>query len=126
MILTVTLTAASGQTLEKKRYKATRISEAPVINGTLDEPVWKTGEWIDDFTQNQPYNGQKPSQRTEFAVLFDNDNIYVGIKNFDTHPDSIVNRLTRRDNADGDLSGVLFDSFHDLRTAFLFGLPLPV
>jgi len=122
MILMVTLTAASGQTLEKKRYKATRITEAPEINGTLDEAVWKSGEWIDDFTQNEPYNGQKPSQRTEFAILFDDDNIYVGIKNFDSHPDSIVNRLTRRDNADGDLSGVIFDSFHDLRTAFLFGV----
>jgi len=122
MILTAILTSAFGQTLEKKRYKATRITEPPVINGTLDEPVWTAGAWIDDFTQNQPFNGQKPSQRTEFTILFDDDNLYVGIKNFDTDPDSIVNRLTRRDNADGDLAGVIFDSFHDLRTAFLFGV----
>jgi len=116
------LTSAFGQTSEKKRYKATRITEAPVIDGTLDEPVWKTGEWIDDFTQNQPYNGQPATQRTEFTILFDDDNLYVAIMNYDTDPDSIVNRLTRRDNADGDLSGVIFDSFHDLRTAFLFGV----
>ena len=122
MILMVTLTSAFGQTSEKKRYKATRITEAPVIDGTLDEPVWKTGEWIDDFTQNEPYNGQPATQRTEFTILFDDDNLYVGIKNFDTDPDSIVNRLTRRDNADGDLAGVIFDSFHDLRTGFLFGV----
>ncbi len=122
MILMVMLNAAFGQTPEKKRYKATRITEAPVIDGTLDEPVWKTGEWIDDFTQNQPYNGQPATQRTEFTILFDDDNLYVAIKNFDTDPDSIVNRLTRRDNADGDLSGVIFDSFHDLRTGFLFGV----
>ncbi|MCX6333397.1 MAG: DUF5916 domain-containing protein, partial [Bacteroidia bacterium] len=121
-VLLVTFTAAFGQTLEKKRYKATRVTEAPVIDGILDENIWKTGEWIDDFTQNQPFNGQKPTQRTEFTILFDDDNLYVAIKNFDTDPDSIVNRLTRRDNADGDLSGVLFDSFHDLRTSFLFGV----
>jgi hypothetical protein len=121
MILMVMLTSAFGQTSEKKKYKATRITEAPVIDGTLDEPVWKTGEWLDDFTQNQPNNGQPPTQRTEFAILFDDDNLYVGIKNFDTDPDSITNRLTRRDNVDGDLSGVIFDSFHDLRTGFLFG-----
>ncbi len=122
IILMVTLTSAFGQTPEKKRYKATRITEAPIIDGNLDEPVWKTGEWIDDFTQNQPYNGQPATQRTEFTILFDDDNLYVAIKNYDTDPDSIVNRLTRRDNADGDLSGVIFDSFHDLRTAFLFGV----
>ncbi len=37
-------------------------------------------------------------------------------------PDSIVNRLTRRDEADGDLAGIILDSFHDLRTGFLFGV----
>jgi hypothetical protein len=122
IILLVMITSVFGQTLEKKRYKATRITEVPVINGTLDEDVWTKGVWIDDFTQNSPYNGQPATQRTEFTILFDDDNLYVGIKNFDTDPDSIVNRLTRRDNTDGDLSGVIFDSFHDLRTGFLFGV----
>jgi hypothetical protein len=32
-----------------------------------------------------------------------------------------VNRLTRRDQVDGDIVAVIFDSFHDQRTAFLFG-----
>jgi len=118
----VILTAAFGQDLPKKRYKATRISDPPVIDGTLDEPVWQSGEWTDDFTQNEPYNGRPASQRTEFKILFDDDNIYFGIKNFDTDPDSIVNRLTRRDQTDGDMAGVIFDSFHDRRTGFLFGV----
>jgi hypothetical protein len=111
------------QTLEKKKYKATQITTAPVIDGILDEDLWSTaGEWVDDFTQNEPYNGKPASQRTEFKILFDEDNIYAAFKAFDTAPDSIVNRLTRRDSPDGDLVGVLFDSYHDLRTAFLFGI----
>ena len=122
IILLILCTSAFGQTPEKKRFKAERITEAPVIDGKLDEPVWKTGEWQDDFTQNRPYDGQPATQKTEFTILFDDDNLYVGIINYDTDPDSIVNRLTRRDNADGDLSGVILDSFHDLRTAFLFGV----
>lgn len=105
----------------KKQYKATEISQAPEIDGILDEQVWRDGSWIDDFTQNEPYNGRKASQRTEFSILFDKDNMYVAIKAFDNSPDSIVNRLTRRDQVDGDLVGVIFDSFHDLRTGFLFG-----
>ena len=107
---------------QKKKYHATKITIPPVINGMLDDEVWEEGEWVDDFTQFEPYNGKKPSQRTEFKILFDNDNIYAAFKVFDTSPDSIVNRLTRRDNADGDLVGVIFDSFHDLRTGFLFGI----
>jgi hypothetical protein len=120
MVIVVTSTAF-GQTPEKKRYKATFISSPPVIDGLINEDVWKSGEWIDDFTQYEPYNGQKPSQRTEFNILFDDDNIYVGIKSFDLSPDSIVKRLTRRDQVDGDMVGIAFDSFHDLRTGFLFG-----
>lgn len=121
-IFLLIFSAASGQNPEKKKYKATKITAAPAINGILDDKAWKSGEWIDDFTQYEPYNGNKPSQRTEFKILFDDDNIYAAFKAFDTSPDSIVNRLTRRDNPDGDLVGIVFDSFHDLRTGFLFGI----
>ena len=118
----LTLSAAIGQTPEKKQYKAEQITIAPVINGILDEDIWQGGEWKDDFIQNEPYNGASATQRTEFKIVLDKDNLYVGIKVFDTSPDSIVNRLTRRDHADGDLVAILVDSFHDLRTAFVFGI----
>ena len=78
--------------------------------------------WAGDFTQYQPLNGRPETQRTEFKILFDDNNLYVAIKAYDTAPDSIVNRLTRRDQADGDLVGIMVDSFHDLRTGFLFGV----
>ena len=116
------LPAAFGQEPEKKQYTATRITVPPVINGILDDEAWKSGTWSDDFTQNEPYNGRPSTQRTEFDILFDDDNLYVAIKAYDTSPDSIVNRLTRRDEADGDLVGIILDSFHDLRTGFLFGV----
>jgi hypothetical protein len=122
LILLLLMPGVFGQTTEKRQYKATRITVPPVINGILDEAVWQTGSWGDDFIQNEPYSGKKATQRTEFNVLFDENNLYVAIKAYDTSPDSIVNRLTRRDEADGDLVGVIFDSFHDLRTGFLFGV----
>jgi hypothetical protein len=116
----IVLSASFGQTPEKKRYKTTQIATAPVIDGVVDDQAWEQGEWTDDFTQYQPYNGKKPSQRTEFNIIFDEDNLYIAIKAFDTSPDSIVKRMTRRDNVDGDLVGVVFDSFHDQRTGFYF------
>jgi hypothetical protein len=118
-LLTMT---AFGQEPEKKSYKATYITSAPNIDGILNDSVWNEGVWTDDFTQNEPYNNKPPTQRTEFKILFDDNNLYVAIKALDSSPDSIVNRLTRRDEADGDLVGILLDSYHDLRTAFLFGV----
>ncbi|MBP1675105.1 MAG: Secreted protein, partial [Bacteroidetes bacterium] len=120
--LLMILPGVNGQTPEKKQYKAVKLSTAPAIDGILDDNAWKEGTWIDDFTQFEPYNGGKVSQRTEFKILFDDDNLYAAFKAYDTSPDSIVNRLTRRDNPDGDLVGIIFDSFHDLRTGFLFGI----
>jgi hypothetical protein len=111
-----------GQTPEKKQYKAEKLTVAPDIDGVLDDEAWTQGTWIDDFTQYNPHNGKKPSQRSEFKILFDENNLYIAFKAFDTSPDSIVRRLTRRDNVDGDLVGIFLDSFHDLRTAFLFGV----
>jgi hypothetical protein len=122
IIILLLLSDVSGQTPDKKQYKATRISTAPAINGILDEDAWHAGSWVDDFTQNKPYSGRAASQRTEFKILFDEDNLYVAIKAFDTSPDSIINRLTRRDEADGDQVGLIIDSYHDLRTGFLFGV----
>jgi len=111
-----------GQSAEKKQYTATMITNPPVIDGILDDESWKSGSWAGGFTQNQPYSGRPESQRTEFKILFDDNNLYVAIKAYDTSPDSIVNRLSRRDQQDGDLAGIIIDSFHDLRTGFLFGV----
>jgi hypothetical protein len=127
LMILLLISGVSGQATDKpsdevkKRYKATEITTAPDINGILDESIWKESTWEDDFTQNAPYDGRKATQRTEFAVVFDKDNLYVAIKAYDTSPDSIINRLTRRDQVDGDVVAIIFDSFHDLRTGFMFG-----
>ena len=122
VVVLVTTLNLLAQSPEKKSYTAIKITEPPQIDGKIDDAVWSSGEWIDDFTQFEPYNGRPASQRTNFKILFDDDNIYVAIRAFDTAPDSIVKRLTRRDNVDGDMIGVAFDSYHDLRTAFIIGI----
>ncbi|MGA2407156.1 MAG: DUF5916 domain-containing protein [Bacteroidales bacterium] len=122
LFIFVLLPILFGQDPEKKQYTATMITNPPVINGVLDDEAWQSGTWAGDFTQNQPFSGRPETQRTEFKILFDDNNLYVAIKAYDTSPDSVVNRLTRRDEADGDLVGIIIDSFHDLRTGFLFGV----
>jgi hypothetical protein len=122
LLFLILLPVLFGQDPEKKQYIATQITIPPVINGVLDDEAWQSGTWAGGFTQNQPFSGRPETQRTEFKILFDDNNLYVAIKAYDTSPDSIVNRLTRRDEADGDLVGIIIDSFHDLRTGFLFGV----
>ncbi len=109
--------------LSPKHYKATRLSGPPPnIDGVLDDRAWQTGNWSDEFVQFDPLNGREASQQTRFMILYDDDYIYVAIRAFDTAPDSIVSRLTRRDQDDGDNVGIAFDSYFDRRTAFIFGV----
>jgi hypothetical protein len=123
----IVLSAASilsGQTeyLPKKVYKAYRVEVAPDINGVFDDEAWQQGEWAGDFVQNEPYADRPPSQPTEFKLAFDDQNIYVAVRALDSAPDSITNRMSRRDHGDGDMVFVVFDSYHDLRTGFVFGV----
>jgi hypothetical protein len=120
ILLLLCLVSGAQDTISKKSYAAVFTSTPPVIDGSLDEEVWQAGLWGGDFIQFQPSNGAAPSQKTEFKILFDDNNIYVAIKAYDNSPDSISRRISRRDNADGDFVGIAFDSYHDLRTGFVF------
>lgn len=111
-----------GQKLPKRKYKTERTETVPIINGELDDEAWIPGEWEGNFIQFEPYNGVAPSQPTEFKVRFDDLHFYIAIKAYDSSPDSITNRMSRRDNGDGDMVFVIFDSYHDLRTGFTFGV----
>ena len=86
----------------------------------MDDPCWKTGEWAGDFFQWIPDEGAKPSQPTEVKILYDDKNIYVAIKAYDNEPDKIAEKAGRRDEFQGDIVGINFDSYHDHRTGFEF------
>ena len=111
---------ANQDSIQKKSYNATFTTNPPVIDGSIEDDAWLAGEWQGDFTQFEPHNGAPATQKTEFKILFDDNNIYVVFKAYDTNPDSIVRRIARRDNGDGDFVGIGFDSYHDLQTGFAF------
>ncbi len=122
LLIGATIIVSGQSPLPKRKYTASRVTEAPVINGDLSDNTWLTGEWSGDFTQHEPYDGASPSQPTEFKVCFDDVNLYIAMKAYDSSPDSITSRMSRRDQTDGDMVFVMIDSYHDLRTGFVFGV----
>ncbi len=106
---------------QKRIYNTSRISdEPPVIDGFFNDNAWNTVQWSGDFRQIQPYENRLPSQETKFKILYDENNLYVAIRCFDSAPDSIEKRMSRRDGFAGDWVEINIDSYHDLRTAFSF------
>jgi hypothetical protein len=105
------------------RAHAIRRSGDITIDGHLDEPVWQTAPKQGRFTERFPIDGSKAAFDTEFAVLYDDDAIYVGVWASDPDPSRIRALLTRRDaDSPADFIAVGFDSYHDRRTAFAFQL----
>jgi hypothetical protein len=107
---------------------AVRTTVAPVIDGREDDAVWRTAPASSQFVEFQPNEGKAPRFRTEFRVAYDDRNLYVFIRAFDPHPDSIMTALTRRDvRGPSDQLKVMIDAYHDRRSGFEFAVnPLGV
>ncbi len=101
--------------------RAARTAGSFVIDGALDEPAWMTAPAISEFLQTVPDEGELGSQETDVRLLYDDDYIYVGAWLWDEG--EVQNRLSRKDGTvpDADFFVVLFDSYHDHRTAYRFG-----
>ena len=97
--------------------RAVRIDRAPVLDGSDDDPVWQTVPLIDGFRQFAPAEDAPTAFRTTTRVVYDAKNIYVFVRAYDPHPDSIVSLLSRRDvRTNSDQIKILFDSYYDHRT----------
>ena len=96
--------------------------DAPItLDGALSEPVWHQGTPVTHFLQSDPYEGAPASERTEVRVAYDDDALYIGARMYDSHPDSIVSRLCRRDvDIQSDRFAVFLDPFHDHRSGYYF------
>jgi hypothetical protein len=91
--------------------------------GEITDDVWRTAPAVDAFVQREPEEGGRPSQRTEFRVVYDASTLFVRVHAFDTDPSRIVSYLTRRDDeSPSDWIRVLVDSYHDRRTAYEFAV----
>jgi hypothetical protein len=106
-----------------KAITAVRVHGGVKIDGILDEDTWDRAPRSGGFTQFQPDEGEPASESTFVRVAYDDEALYVGMQMYDSEPDEIICRLTRRDRwVEGDLVHVIVDSHHDHQTAYAFTL----
>ncbi|HSJ06234.1 MAG TPA: DUF5916 domain-containing protein [Longimicrobiales bacterium] len=99
---------------------AVRLTEPVRIDGILDEAVWRNAPAVTEFTQVVPTEGAPATERTEVRFAHDDVALYIGARMYDRSP--VTTRLGRRDMAmsASDWLTIIFDSYHDHRTAFGF------
>lgn len=100
---------------------AIRAATPPMLDGSDDDPIWRTAPLIDDFAMARPREGGEPRFRTTARLAYDEHYLYAFIRAFDPHPDSIVSLLSRRDDQTAsDQLILMLDSYHDQRTGYEF------
>jgi hypothetical protein len=116
--------AAQTAPPERRVLWAERATGEIRIDGVFDEADWTRAPVASGFVQQRPNPGEAASQRTEVRVLYDERNLYVAMRLYDSRPDSIAAQLGRRDatGLHSDWAHVLIDSYHDRRTAFRFSV----
>jgi hypothetical protein len=103
--------------------QATLARKAPVIDGRDDDAIWTDAQKITAFRQFDPVEDGEPPFPTEAKVAYDERYLYVFVRAFDPHPDSIRSYLSRRDTwTTSDRIWVMIDSYHDRRTGYEFGV----
>jgi len=99
----------------------TRIDGSINLDGLSDEPAWSRVEPM-AFVMHQPRFGQAPSEKTEMLVGYDDENLYVAGRLFDSRPDRIMANSKQRDSTDpsSDWWGIILDTLNDNENAVAF------
>jgi hypothetical protein len=123
LLLQTQALAAHPQLQATTSVRATRAAAPPTLDGRDDDPIWHSTPVVDGFVEAKPSEGAEPKLRTEARVAYDEQNLYIFVRAFDSHPDSIVSLLSRRDDPTAsDYITVMLDPYHDRRTGYEFSV----
>src|SRR5947209_2141241 len=77
-----------------------RFEKPPVIDGKLDDEVWKSAVVLRDFYQTNPGDNIAPSKPTEVFMGYDSKFLYFGFHAYDD-PSKVRATMAQRDNVFG-------------------------
>jgi len=108
----------------KPSIAALRIDEPLVIDGRLDEEAWQKAEKGGGFRQYDPGRGTPATERTEFAIVYNQDHFYLGVWCYESDPGGVMARSMNRDRVftGSDFLYLFLDTFHDQRNGYVFAV----
>src|SRR5688572_30145016 len=117
---------ATGQqrAAQTRSVPATRLAEGEriVLDGRLDEAMWRRAVPAADFIQIFPSNGSPATEPTEVRIAFDGNSLYLGVTCFDSEPDRWLGYERRRDQflSSDDRFMWTIDTYLDARSGYFF------
>ena len=122
-ILLFTAFTGFGQETQKS-FTVKFITENINPDGILDEPIWEmAGKGADEFWEYFPIDSIQAKKQSQIKILYDDKNLYVGIKAYSSGENYATQSLRRDFRGSGsDSFSLVFDTFNDGTNAFLFGI----
>lgn len=108
---------------QKKTLLTKFTTENIIIDGKIEEEIWKTAALASDFVMFEPDNGKPISatKKTEVKIVYDNDAIYIAALLYDDEPTKIKKEITNRDVFGvSDHFSVYINGFNDGQQDFRF------
>jgi hypothetical protein len=91
-----------------------------VVDGHLNEPVWRSARILTGFSLYSPADGRPAPDSTEVLVWYSNAAIHFGIRAFEPHG-AVRATLADRDRVNNDDNvEIHIDTFEERRRAFVF------
>jgi hypothetical protein len=115
--------ARAQEARELYRIGAVRVDEAPTLDGYVNDAVWQMADLIDGFVQQEPNEGDPASERTEVRIIYDAENLYIGLIAYDASPGAVSATEMRRDSnriLEEDNFQIILDTFMDSRSGYMF------
>ena len=105
----------------RPRVSPPRTTTPPVIDGVLDDEVWRNAAHLTEFTQQSPIDGAPATEATDVYVAYDSENLYFAFHAHYQDPAIMrANRVDRDRAMQDDLMTVYFDTFLDQQRGYDF------
>ena len=106
----------------RKSFAISRAGTAPIIDGKLDDDVWRNATTIDDFHQTVPTDGASPTEITIVRVTYDDEYLYIAADLRDSDPSEIRAKQMIQGKMffSDDRFWVTIDSFNTKRNDYFF------
>jgi hypothetical protein len=118
-----TASLVSREAADKVTVRAHRVASPLRIDGRLEEEIYQQVEPLTDFIQQEPDEGQPATEKTDAWILFDDENLYICARNWDSHPEREIANELRRDNSNilgNENLTFAIDTLHDRRNGYVF------
>jgi hypothetical protein len=122
LFVTVLFAICAFSQTTNKAVSVKFIDNPITLDAELSEDEWKNTKGASGFWQYFPLDSIQAKQQATIKFLFDDDNLYVGIK-VNALANSFIIPSLRRDFSAGGSDNItlLFDTFNDGTNAFIFG-----